>query len=262
MAPCWQTRPRPPHHRRTLRRRHPLLLQSAALITVATPDNETELAALAIDTPASELRLAIANWMNKTSSATDVARYQHKRRSVTWRNDPDGMITFTLRLPPQIAATLIAVVTTIVMRSRPRPDPGEPWPSEAQQNADALHHLLTTGVGTVATDVVLHVRGDGCTADDGTPIPDTVIADIASRATLRAMIHNAETKPINVSERHRHPTDRQKLVVKERDRVCVDCGRATLLEYDHVPAYEHTGRTIVDELQLRCAPCHHERHQR
>lgn len=56
------------------------------------------------------------------------------------------------------------------------------------------------------------------------------------------------------------PTTRQKLVVKERDRTCVDCGRTTLLEYDHVPAYETTGRTLVDELQLRCAPCHHRRH--
>jgi 5-methylcytosine-specific restriction endonuclease McrA len=48
--------------------------------------------------------------------------------------------------------------------------------------------------------------------------------------------------------------------VKERDRSCVDCGRHDLGEYDHVPEYETSRRTIVDELQLRCAPCHHRRH--
>ena len=61
--------------------------------------------------------------------------------------------------------------------------------------------------------------------------------------------------------KQRHPTDRQKRVVKERDRVCVDCKRQTLLEFGHVPAYEDTGHTIVNELELRCAPCHRDRHE-
>ncbi len=50
-------------------------------------------------------------------------------------------------------------------------------------------------------------------------------------------------------------------MVKERDRVCVDCGAATLLEYDHVPDFAQTGHTVVEELQLRCAPCHQRRHE-
>ena len=79
-------------------------------------------------------------------------------------------------------------------------------------------------------------------------------------ARLRAMIHDAEGRPINASAARRHPTTRQKRVVKERDGACVDCGRTDLLEYDHVPAYEATGHTVVDELELRCAPCHHRRH--
>ncbi len=31
-------------------------------------------------------------------------------------------------------------------------------------------------------------------------------------------------------------------------------------EYDHVPDYATTGHTVVEELQLRCAPCHQRRH--
>ena len=52
-----------------------------------------------------------------------------------------------------------------------------------------------------------------------------------------------------------------RVVVKERDRVCVDCGSNQLLQYDHNPEYETTRRTVVEELELRCAPCHARRHK-
>lgn len=110
------------------------------------------------------------------------------------------------------------------------------------------------------TEVVLHVRGDGCTLDDGSPIPFSVIEKIAPDALLRALIHDARGRPVNASHRRRHPTDRQKRVVKERDRLCVDCGSANLLQYDHNPDYAVSGHTVVDELELRCAPCHDRRH--
>jgi hypothetical protein len=108
---------------------------------------------------------------------------------------------------------------------------------------------------------VLHVRGDGCTLDDGTPIAESVIERIAPRAFLRALIHDAERRPINVSGRQRHPTTRQRRVVKERDRACVDCGATDFLQYDHEPDYEISLRTVVDELRLRCPACHHARHR-
>jgi hypothetical protein len=48
--------------------------------------------------------------------------------------------------------------------------------------------------------------------------------------------------------------------VKERDRRCVDCGSTDLLQYDHDPDFETSQRTVVEELQLRCAICHRARH--
>ncbi len=231
-----------------------------ALIAVATPDNETELAALAIDVPAGELRKVLAIWLKDNNDPEALADYQRRQRSVKWRNEPDGMILFTLRLQPHIAAVLIALLSTFVMRSRPKPHPTDGWPTVAQQHADAVEALVTDGAGDINTEVVFHVRSDGATCDDGTPITDTTIADLLPHSFIRALIHDADSKPINASGRQRHPTARQKRVVKERDRVCVDCGRNTLLEYDHVPAYEETGRTLVDDLELRCAPCHHKRH--
>jgi hypothetical protein len=136
------------------------------------------------------------------------------------------------------------------------------WPSIAQQRADALVDLATCGGAAVEIEVVVHVRGDGCALDDGTPVADSIVERIAPASFLRALIHDAERRPINASGRHRHPTDRQKRVVKERDRVCVDCGGGELFEYDHEPDFEISQQTLVEELRLRCCTCHHDRHRR
>ena len=111
----------------------------------------------------------------------------------------------------------------------------------------------------MVTELVVHVRGDGCSLDDGTPLTDSVVASMIPGAHLRALIHDADGQALNASGRRR-PTVRQKRVVKERHRRCVDCGSHDLLEYDHNPPFELTGRTHVDELELRCAPCHRARH--
>ena len=120
---------------------------------------------------------------------------------------------------------------------------------------------MSNGEALVDTEVVLHVRGDGCTLDDGTPIAGSVVERIAPESFLRVLIHDAERRPINASGRHRHPTTRQKRVVHERDRGCVDCGSTTLLEADHDPDFAITGHTLVDELKERCWTCHRGRHR-
>jgi hypothetical protein len=129
-----------------------------------------------------------------------------------------------------------------------------------QQRADALLAIVTGGGANLTAELIVHIRGDGCTLDDGTPIADNVVARLVPEAFLRLLLHDAERRPINASGRQRHPTDRQKRVVRERDRVCVDCGSTTLLQYDHDPDYEQTKHTIVEELRVRCWRCHKARH--
>ncbi|MFV0525730.1 MAG: DUF222 domain-containing protein [Acidimicrobiales bacterium] len=229
------------------------------LTRVATPDTERDLVDLAATVPAAELGRAIAAWRQRHGDDGAIERHQHSCRSVRWRTDPDGMVSFSARLPPLAGAHLTSMLSARIMRARSHREPDGTWPSVAQQYADVFTDLITTGVGPVATEIVLHVRGDGATLDDGTPIPGTVVERIAPTSVLRAMIHDTERKPINASGRHRHPTERQRRVVKERDRACVDCGRHDLLTFDHNPPFHDTRRTIVDELQTRCAPCHWQR---
>ena len=215
--------------------------------------------------PASELPKAIAWWSQRNESDDVIDDRHHDGRALRWQVDVDGSIVGSFRLPPVEGGVLAAAVDARVMR-RSLPtvsaEQDEPWPSLAQQRADVLVELLDGDAGGAQYEVVMHVRGDGCTLDDGTPIPLSRVASLLPDSFVRLMIHDAERNPLNASGRQRHPTTRQKRVVKERDRACVDCGSHDLLEYDHLPAYEQTGHTIVDELELRCAPCHHARHRR
>jgi len=231
------------------------------LCRLATPENEAQLAAIAKDVPAGHLPRAIAAWLHRNSDDHELERHQHDQRSVTWRYEPDGMVTFNLRLPPLVAGVLISRLTTHVMKTRQTATDVEHWPSLAQQHADALAQLLQAGAGALTTEVVVHVRADGATLDEGSPLPMSVVERVAPEAFIRALIQDAEGRPINASSKQRHPSTRQKRVVKERDRACVDCGATTLLQYDHVPDFDVTKHTVVEELHLRCAPCHQRRHQ-
>lgn len=242
------------------------------LTRVATPSNEAELLAVAEAVPAAQLSCALAQWSNqREDQQRRDARHQRDRRFTTWVT-PDGMIAGYLRLPPQQGAILVAAVEARVRRHASRrrdPRPGADasagafgWPSLAQQRADALVEAVTSDGDEVQAEVVVHVRSDGCSFDDGTPLTGTAVERLAPEAFIRALIHDAEGRPINASSRRRHPDARQRRVVKERDRICVDCGSVDLLEFDHVPEHRASGQTVVDELELRCAPCHRRRHDR
>jgi hypothetical protein len=239
------------------------------LTRVADLDNQHELCALAERVPASRLPLELARWRNQRE--TDDERDQRQRAATTlkWRLDVDGMVVGWFRYPPELAAILTAAIDAQVARAlRGQHSPAgdhnsctvNKWPSLGQQRADALLAVLTSGGSRVVTEVIVHVRGDGCTLDDGTPLADSAVARLLSDAFIRLLIHDAERRPINASSRRRHPTTRQKRVVRERHGGCVDCGSTNLIQYDHNPDYEQTHHTIIEELEPRCAPCHYKRH--
>jgi hypothetical protein len=248
-----------------------------ALTRVARRATEVELVDLARSVPAGRLGHALAAWSQRHEDHEERTARQERDRSFRHRIESDGMVTFTMRLPPEEAQEVLAAVEATMTRcsmetksqSAVRSDAecgdsatADASDSLAQQRADALVELITDGGANVEAEIVLHVRGDGCTFDDGTPVTDTVVERVAPDAFLRALIHDADGRPINASSRRRHPSVRQKRVIKERDRCCIDCGATELLEYDHVPSFGETGHTVVEETELRCAPCHRRRHGR
>jgi hypothetical protein len=237
-----------------------------ALTRLGTPDNEDELCAIARDVPAGRLAHALAQWQMRHETPQQTEERQDAKRHVTFRDDPDGMVAGWFRLPPGDGAVLksaIESVLTVRAQAGASADASESgaarWPSFAQQRADALVELVTAGGMHASTEIVLHVRGDGCSLDDGTPIAESLVERLAPQSFLRVLIHDAERRPINASGRHRHPTDRQRRVVHERDRRCA-CGSHECLQYHHDPPFDESKRTLVEELWLRCTPCHHDEH--
>jgi hypothetical protein len=237
-----------------------------ALSRVATSANEAELCRIAETVPAARFSHALAAWLQRHETPEETRKRHEGATGLTRRLDPDGMGVITLRLPPLEYGTLMAAVDAkvLVMQSsfRASADASGQWPSIAQQRAHALMELLCNGGAEVAIEVIAHVRGDGCTMDDGTPINDHAVARLLPDAFIRLLITEANRLPINASGRHRHPTVRQRRVARERHgNRCVDCGSTDLLEDDHVPSYAEHHETRADRLEPRCPVCHHRRHR-
>ena len=243
-----------------------------ALTRVATVANQAELCALAEQVPAGRLAHAVAAWLSRHEPPEETEARHHEARSFTSRLDFDGMVVGSFRLPFADAARVTTPVDALVVQRRPEPRGADAsadawgnearWPSIPQQRADALVELFGDGGASTSVEIVMHVRADGCSLDDGTPIAGSVVERVAPGAFLRALIHDAESRPINASGKQRHPTARQRRVVQARDCACVDCGATEFLQYDHEPDYDASKHTIVDELRLRCRACHRARHQR
>ena len=149
------------------------------------------------------------------------------------------------------------------LKARWQPADDAPFiPTMAQQRADAFALLFLGTDVAITTEVVIHVRGDGNTFDDGTPLTNNAIIKQLDNSFIRMMIHDNNRTPIDATNKRRHPTTRQKRVVLEaHDHKCVDCDTTDLLELDHNPPYEHTRHTVTTELEPRCAPCHRARHR-
>jgi hypothetical protein len=164
---------------------------------------------------------------------------------------------------PEVApASLLSTLRELRRRWQPNTTDDWEFPSLGQQRADAFVALFLGIDVDLTTEVVIHVRGDGITFDDGTPTTSHAVLRQLDRSFIRLLIHDAERRPINASSRHRHPTTRQKRVVMEaHGHECVDCQSADLLELDHNPSFERTRRTVTHELEARCAPCHRARHR-
>lgn len=235
------------------------------------PDREAELLDLAKNTAPRDLAVALAAWVEENEDPEDTDRRQQRETGLSARTEPDGMGVITLRLPPAQYGAVMSAVDAEMMAGRSAgsastdafghdPFPDGTRPTLRYQRAAAFMRLFTGGGARVRAEVIVHVRGDGNRLDDGTPINDNAVARLLPDSMVRAMIHDAESKPINVSGRHRFPTERQRLVVKERHQRC-ECGASMFLEVHHDPPFEETRRTVVDELERRCSQCHRKLHR-
>ena len=250
-------------------------------------ENADALVTIARTTPAGRLGAAIAAWSLQNEDQAVIDNRQREARSMSWRTDADGMVIFTIKVPPTDAGILQAIIDTDVIRYGPGKAPSDEAepnasadasersaeaakptvPSLAQQRADALLRIITaempakTGQSTGASsravaEVVVHVRPEGNTLADGTPLSDHAVGKLLPDAFVSLLIEDNYRYPIDASPRRRFPTRRQRRVIDERDPECVQpgCHARTLLQYDHTIPYPKGGPTSLDNLQRLCGP--------
>ncbi len=223
---------------------------------------DKELTKLAQDIPAGKLNHELARWSMKNEDQDAICERQQKNRGLFASIEPDGSLLATLKLSTANGTKLLAAVDARVMnRKNERLNTSADALSLCQQRADALVELVTTEGALVNTEILIHVRGDGASFDDGTPISESIVEKLAPEAFIRALIYDAQKNPVNASPRRRHPTTRQKRLVEARDKSCIDCGSNDFEQYDHDPPHYLTGHTTTDELFLRCSRCHRARHK-
>lgn len=225
--------------------------QARVLVGFLTDDNVHDLLAIAECTPASRLGAAVAAWSQRNDDPAHISDRQHESRSVSWRTDPDGTVVITARLAPERAGVVCAAIDASVTRKH-----GSDGVSLAQQRADALVEAVGGGAGEAVTEVVVHVRGDGNTLVDGTPIADHAVTEMLPEAFVSLLIHDNENRPIDASPRRRFPTRRQRRVVDEMDAECCHpgCHATAFLQYDHIQPFAEGGPTVVANLRRLCGP--------
>lgn len=225
--------------------------KARVLVPHLTTANAHALLRLAATNPAGRLGAAIAAWSQQHEDPEDIARRQHQERNVSWRTGGDGMVTITTRVPPATAGAICAAIDAQVTRAD-----APAGASLGQQRADALLHIVTHGGADVDAEVVFHVRGDGTTLADGTPVSDDVVAGLLPEAFVSVLVLDSERRPIDASPRRRTPTRRQRRVLDEAQTQCAHpgCTARTFLQYDHIEPYARGGPTVLANLQRLCGP--------
>ncbi len=246
-------------------RLHPLLDEAMAdgdvsyskariMVGQLTEDNAEALVQIARETPSGRLGKAIAAWCQRNEDPEEIRRRQQHERTMGWGTAADGMVDFHARLTPEDAARVCAVIETSVARRTGVPA----GTTLRQQRADALVAVCTGDgdSGGTGTEIVVHVREDGNTLTDGTPISDHAVTEMLPESFVSLLLHDAQRYPIDASPRRRFPTRRQRRVVEERQDECQEsgCHAHEFLECDHVEAYGPDGPTVLANLQRLCGP--------
>lgn len=240
--------------------------KAKVLSRVADVDTVDELVTLAQLHPAGRLGIVLAGWAAGRLSPDAVADAQYQARRVSFRTEPDGMITAVISLPPRDGAALRAAIDRLVAAGDAPAGASVP-----QLRADAVTRLVAgNGVtGAPASEVLIHVHAgpEGAviaTLDDGTPVPDPELGSVLCEATVRALVHDSAGQPVDASPGRPAPSRRQRRLLQVRDRHCQypGCRASSFPHAHHVVPREHGGPTIMANLVLVCSFHHRLLHRR
>ena len=181
---------------------------------------------------------------------SDDADHQEATRSLSWRQDDDGSMVFTLRVTAARGAVLVAAVTEAT-----RPEAGVPI---AARRADTLLNMalgdqtVTPTVMIVTTPDVLAGQPGPCATDHGIALDAETVALAACDGPVIAADQDG------TYTQHRYPTLRTRRHLMARDRTCrfPGCHHTSRLDAHHLIHWIHGGPRHPANLVLVC-PGHH-----
>lgn len=203
----------------------------------------------------------------------------YETRSVTLRDEADGMVLLTARLTPLMAAPVKAVLDAGVRRAMqdrrddPDSDPRSAWQMRADLLTDAFRHLLdcdrpTSGVKTtvVVRMTLADLRtGDGVGEVDGVAQPVSVAAlrVAAADAEVIPVVLGAAGDVLDQGRARRLFTPAQRLALVERDGGCAWCNAPpSWCDAHHIRWWDRDGgATDLVNGVLLCTRCHHRVHR-
>ena len=169
-------------------------IRTLTRIAVDHPDHADDLVTLAVGVPARDLAPILAAWCAANEDDETRDRRHHRHTHLAIRTEPDGMAVLTLALPAISMGAVGAAIDARVMQGITQA-PAHERNSLGHQRALAFLDLLTNHNTTVDTEIVVHIRSDGCTMHDGTPIADHTVAALIDTAFIRTLIHDADNHP-------------------------------------------------------------------
>jgi len=207
-------------------------------------------------------------------------------RSLTMREDGNGMVHLHARLDPETAAPVKAAIEALVSDVLRRRDcaPGDDGPvledtrSIPQLQADALAAIARHTLGCtqsltplVKTSVVVRIHletlldGIGHARIDGIdqPISAATARRMAADAELIPAVFGGDSLPLDLGRGARYFSRAQRLALAERDGGCAACGQNIgYVEAHHINWWHRdTGPSDLANGMMLCSFCHHLVHR-
>ena len=214
-----------------------------------------------------------------------IARRQRDSRYLRMWAEPDGSGRIDARLDPLSFTTFASLFRPFEEEAFDAARKAGVREPLERYRADALLAMAQAAAGTspspattdpkrcqrrVPTKVVVIVDrevllrgyaldGETCEIQGFGPVPVAVARMIMGDSFLAAVVTDG-VDIRSVVHLGRYPTEMQKTALAVRDRCCVvpGCGRTDRLEAHHIPDFERTRHTTLDELAYLCPQHHHD----